>query len=381
MNQEHFERLMQGVAGWNEWRRVDHSTPDLTGANLSGADLRDANLIYARLTKANLSGARLNRADLYAADLSGGDLSNANLNSTILNVSAQGMSGLRITNLIGANLNSANLSNAMLISVNFTGADMRLSNLVNANLSTADLTNANLTGADFQGARFDSTHFDNSTLSDGKNLNLAKHLGPSHISVSTLLSGKFPDIFLRGCGLPEDWITYLPALTANPLNFYSCFISYSHHDQSFASRLHDALQGKGIRCWKDDHQLLPGDVIADGIDQGIRLYDKVLLCCSEAALSPATGWWVEAEMAKAFEKERKLQAQRGEKVLSLIPLNLDGHFLTSEMGWASRLRERVAPDFSGWDTDNAKFERELEKLIRALRPDGAGRVPVPVAKG
>jgi hypothetical protein len=29
---------------------------------------------------------------------------------------------------------------------------------------------------------------------------------------------------------------------------YSVFISYSHADKAFARRVHDTLQGRGIRC-------------------------------------------------------------------------------------------------------------------------------------
>ncbi len=46
-----------------------------------------------------------------------------------------------------------------------------------------------------------------------------------------------------------------------PIEFYSCFVSYSHADKSFARRLYDTLQGRGIRCWLDEHELLPGDDI------------------------------------------------------------------------------------------------------------------------
>jgi hypothetical protein len=44
-----------------------------------------------------------------------------------------------------------------------------------------------------------------------------------------------------------------------------------------------------IRCWLDEHQLLPGDDLHEGIDRGIRLWDKVLLCASKASLA---NWWV-----------------------------------------------------------------------------------------
>ena len=33
--------------------------------------------------------------------------------------------------------------------------------------------------------------------------------------------------FLRGVGLPDNLIDYLPSLLNQPIQFYSCFISYS----------------------------------------------------------------------------------------------------------------------------------------------------------
>ena len=81
--------------------------------------------------------------------------------------------------------------------------------------------------------------------------------------------------------------SYIPTL-GEAITFYSCFISYSHADKVFARRLHDQLQGKGIRCWRDEHQVLPGDDIYEQIDRGIRLWDKVLLCCSESSLTGFT---------------------------------------------------------------------------------------------
>ena len=43
-----------------------------------------------------------------------------------------------------------------------------------------------------------------------------------------------------------------------PIEFYSCFISYSTHDQEFAERLHADLQAKGVRCWFAPHDIKAG---------------------------------------------------------------------------------------------------------------------------
>jgi len=89
------------------------------------------------------------------------------------------------------------------------------------------------------------------------------------------------------------------------VQFYSCFISYSHTDQPFAFRLHNTIEGCGVRCWLDVKQLLPGDPI-DTVFEVIRRWDKVLLCCSEQALN---SWWVDNEIRAVLEKEEQLSKQ------------------------------------------------------------------------
>jgi len=184
---------------------------------------------------------------------------------------------------------------------------------------------------------------------------------------------------LRGCGIPESLIDYYPSLLNQPCSFYSCFISYSHADKSFARRLHDQLQGRGIRCWLDEHQILPGDDIYDEVDRGIKLWDKVLLCISENSLA---SWWVDNEINSAFRKEQQLMKQRKKKVWSLIPLDLDGYLLRGEWtrGMASQVKSRLAADFTGWESNNDIFNLALENVVKALQTEEHGRESPPVQK-
>src|SRR6266436_5046549 len=85
-----------------------------------------------------------------------------------------------------------------------------------------------------------------------------------------------------------------------PIQFYSCFISYSSKDQEFAERLHADLQSKNVRCWFAPEDLKIGDRFRVRIDESIRLYDKLLLILSEHSLASN---WVAYEVEKALNKE------------------------------------------------------------------------------
>jgi hypothetical protein len=139
-----------------------------------------------------------------------------------------------------------------------------------------------------------------------------------------------------------------------------------------------AIDWKGIAVWCDDHQILPGDDIYEQVDRGIRMWDKVLLFCSQHSLS---SWWVNNEVATAFSKEQKLMKDRRKKVLSLIPLNLDGYMFSGEWksGISQQVKERLAADFTGWELDNDKFEEQFERVVKALQTGGA-REEAPLSK-
>lgn len=360
-NPEHLKILKQGVEVWNEWRTENPDIqPDLERAELSDLTLSNYVLTEANLFRVQMRGSRLNGAALQGANLFNADLLRVNFNFAQLNQA----------NLQSAALNGASFQNAIL-----HGADLSYSDVTNVNF-----TYAHFDGANFANAQFGGTTFGHNDLRTIKGIELIRYLGRSAIGIGTLYEsqGKIPEVFLRGCGVPETFITFQKSLVNNPIEFYSCFISYTHADKSFARRLHDQLQARGIRCWLDEHQMLPGHDLFEEVDRGIKLWDKVLLCGSKHSL---TSWWVDDEVQRAFGKEQQLMKERGTKTLALIPLNLDGYMFGNE--WqsakAQQIKSRLAADFTGWESDNAKFEREFERVVKALRTDG-GREEAPESR-
>lgn len=182
--------------------------------------------------------------------------------------------------------------------------------------------------------------------------------------------------FLKESGTPVQLLYAMRALSF-PENYYSCFISYSHADKAFAEWLYETLSMRGVVCWLDEHEILPGDNIYDAVNQGMYSHDKVLLCCSKSSLS---SWWVDNEINKAFAKEQTLQKQRGAKVLVMTPIDLDGYLFEWNDGKADQVRSRLAADFKGWQGDIIGFERQIDSILKSLRADGGGRRSPPEPK-
>ena len=169
-------------------------------------------------------------------------------------------------------------------------------------------------------------------------------------------------ILLRGCGLPDTFIDYLPSLLSKPIRFYSCFISYSTKDQDFADRVYADLQNKGVRCWFAPEDLKIGDRFRQRIDEAIRLHDKLLLILSENSVRSD---WVREEVESCLERERR------EKRTVLFPIRLDDAIMDTNEAWAASIRrQRNMGDFRGWKVHDS-YQKALERLMLYLKAESS----------
>lgn len=354
---------------------------DLRGVNLAGCDLHFASLQHANLAGADLSYAWLSSAHFEQADLTEARIYAAFAEWACFTAATMPKCFAMEANFTKANLQQVNARGAHFASTVFEKALLPSAELQESYLSGTNFTGAWLEGADFSSATLGETHFVDCDLSHAIGLDHCNHSVHSFVDFRTLQQCRYhlPKSFLKGCGLSDLIVEYIPSLFEGAINYYSCFLSHSHADKEFVRRLYVELQDRNIRCWLDERQMLPGDDAHDQIQEGIKLWDKFVLCCSENALS---SWWVDSELNRAFAKEQELTRKRGRKVLALIPLDLDGFLFSGnwQSGKAEEVRSRTVGDFTHWKTDRVKFDAELERLVNALRADESTRERPPTPK-
>lgn len=293
-------------------------------------------------------------------DLSGADLTGIDLGSSILN---------------GCNLSEADLTKASLVATDLIGANLR-----GTKFYVTDMVETDLMQADLTDASFGNTRILDCDLSSCYGLETIKHQSASHISTGTLmrtisgvggnLNAEMHTFFVRA-GVPDSLLEYLPSLfLSDPLQFYTCFISYGAEDAAFAARLYDDLTKARIRCWKFDESAVVGRSLWGNIDQAIHVYDKVIVICSENSLRrPA----VQDEIERALQKEEQLRWKKRDLPMVdddvLFPVRLDEYIFDS---WQHERKpnvvKKVVGDFRDWRANRSKYQRELQRLIKALNP-------------
>jgi hypothetical protein len=329
-NPEHFKILKQGVNAWNKWRQ--DNLGKRVGPNTSFN-------IHRGPGQRCLTWAARNCVDLVKAELIGCDLA-----------------GVDFT---GVNLTGANLQ----------GSDLSRANLFGANLYVVRFTAAVLSRADFTNALVGLTQFVRVDLSDIVGLESARHASPSTIDIDTIYKskGNIPEAFLRGAGVPEDFIVYMRSLVGKAINYYSCFISYSTKDDDFAQRLYADLQAKNVRCWKFDENAKWGEPVWGEIDTAIRHYDKLVVICSKHSLK--------SELV-IREIERALQKEDREHRNVLFPIRIDDYLFDEwDHPRKADVVSKVIGDFRGVNDLAAyskAFPRFLDALNRPQQPSKTG---------
>jgi uncharacterized protein YjbI with pentapeptide repeats len=369
-NEEQLAILKQGIETWNQWRKeqsslkVDLSGADLSGVDLAGIDFRDARLTRVDFRESNLQRTRFSLSNLSRASLIGASLNQANLKETRLSSAI----------VINADLRDADFSSAYLHKTVLAKTDLSGAYFFKAHLSEVHLSESKFTNATFADTTLGATD-----LSLALDLEHANHHGPSTIGMDTIhkSKGNIPERFLRGCGLSDADIEFAklsnPDLSNEAVNkilyrvyelranqavqISPLFISYSHADGTFVDKLETYLNNKGIRFWRDVHDMKSGRIETQ-IDRAIRQNPTVLLILSEHSIKSD---WVEHEVRTARELEKDLAHD------VLCPVALDDNWKNSP--WPKRIMEQVMEynilDFSMW-TDDGKFGNTFDKLIDGL---------------
>jgi uncharacterized protein YjbI with pentapeptide repeats len=329
-NPEHLAILEQGVKVWNEWRREHPEIlPDLSEANLHNANLQNADLYKANIYNADLSKANLVNASFHVANLSEANLIHAHLYHANFHV---------------ANLNDANLSYAEIMFTRF----MRTS----------------LSGVDLTKCKLGFTIFGDIDLSEIKGLETVEHSYPSTIGIDTIYKsrGKIPEVFLRGGGVPEEFITYMHSLTAagKPIQFYSCFISHSSKDQRFCDRLFADLQMKGVRTWYFPEDAKWGEPVWSETDRSIKIYDRLVVVCSKSSLQSGP-------VLREIERSLNREDREGKSIL--FPVRIDNYIFDD---WQHERKDdllrKVIGDFRKWKNPEA-YQKAFDRLLRDLKAE------------
>ncbi|HLX63278.1 MAG TPA: toll/interleukin-1 receptor domain-containing protein [Planctomycetota bacterium] len=341
-DEEHFKIIKQGPAAWNDWRRAHPEIkPDLTGAYLSGRELGNLRMANVDMSLSTLKKTNLRGSDFWRTDLNLSDLSGAILSRSFFG---------------RAHLHSARLCSAELTYVRFIGSDLSGANLSHAKIAHTHFNDTDLAGADFSHAWISDTVFANVDLRRTLGLETVNFISPSSLGIDSIYRshGQIPTTFLRGCGVPEEFVRLIPSLQFDsPLQF-TCCLCFNALDRVFCEKLHADLQANGVRCWfLPDH----GSGLHEQLEEAVTFYDKIVAICSKNSMA-------RPEFAQHFERALEIEKYDGRTALYCITRD---DYLANDWTHAQKetVQGRVVSDFRHWEKPES-YERALGKLLRAL---------------
>jgi hypothetical protein len=167
--------------------------------------------------------------------------------------------------------------------------------------------------------------------------------------------------------VPEEIIEIARSIrNGPPIQWQSCFISYSHKDEELARRLHERMREANMRVWYAPEDLKGGKKLHEQLFEAIQIEDRLLLVLSEHSIQSE---WVMTEIRKAREVEKKENRRK------LFPIRLVD--METLQAWtcfdadtgkdlAVEVRDYFIPDFSHWKNHDS-FEAAFAKLQEALK--------------
>lgn len=429
-DKKHLELLEKGVKKWNAWRVKNPSIePDLTAASFSGVghydnidlsntDLSKAFFLECTVKNGNFSSATLDKATLSYAYFNGCNFSNASLRETKLRKTNLSHCQLTASKIIGCEASLARFVNATMANAYISDCDLGQAKFDKADLSDAEINNTNLDGAwfyeaildgininrsvcyytlfahsslkqakldrvyftrnnfynaDLSGATIENLTFSDFDFRDVKGLEAITHKGPSTIGIDSLYRsyGKIPPAFLKNSGVPDEMITYAPSLIeaqGSPLQFLSCFISYSFADEAFAQKLYSRLRDEKLRVWFAPEDMKAGKKIYEQIDNAIHVFDRLLIILSGNSIKSE---WVFTEIKKASKQEKR-EGKRKIFPIRLVDYEVlkNWELVDADLGkdLAQEIRSYYIPDFSDWENHDA-FEAGIKRLLQDLKAE------------
>jgi hypothetical protein len=212
--------------------------------------------------------------------------------------------------------------------------------------------------------------FVNLDLRGVRGLDALVHSGPSTVGIDTIYksNGKIPHSFLRGCGVPEALITYIPSLVAAQagIEYNSLFICYATEDHEFAERLSVDLEANGFRCWFTPHNMHSDEWTPDRIDHAIQMQDRVLLVLSKVSMNSR---WAKEEVEKAYNRGVN-ENRRVLYPISICSLEELAKWEAIAPGTGKEstreIREYFIPNFSNWP-DHYSYRQVFSQFLRDLQ--------------
>jgi TIR domain len=153
-----------------------------------------------------------------------------------------------------------------------------------------------------------------------------------------------------------------------PIQFYSCFISYSTKDEDFAKRLRSRMVEEKLRVWFAPEDMEGGKKLHEQVDRAIQVHDRLLVVLSEESIKSE---WVKDEIRRARraevrESRRKLFPIRLVDFKTIEEWELFDADLAEDL--AAEIRQYFIPDFSNWK-DHDSFEAAFARLLKDLKSE------------